>query len=218
MKRGAAMFKARRAVYLLAVGAMLSSISSGHSRERSPGYIPYALEQAVEGPQIIGEFLLGTASLNELTARHALLGHVAEWLSQTFNLPLIRAEPNLEQTPADELVALRYGTLRRRSVDGPTSAAPATPDPRSTVAVYVDNTIYLSKEWTGRTPADLSVLVHEMVHHIQSLGNIHDECPRAREKLAYAAQQRFLQIYERGLETEFEINPFTVLVNTTCGY
>jgi hypothetical protein len=211
------MFKARRAVYFLAVGVMLLSISSGYSRERPPGYVPYALEQAVTGPQIVGEFLLGTASLDELSARHALLGHVAEWLSQTFNLPLISAEPNLEQRSAEELVALRYGTLRG-SVDSPTSAAPATPDPRSTVAVYVDNTIYLSKEWTGRTPADLSVLVHEMVHHIQNVGNIHDECPRAREKLAYAAQQRFLQIYERDLETEFEINPFTVLVNTTCGY
>ena len=25
-------------------------------------------------------------------------------------------------------------------------------------------TIYLSPEWNGRTPAELSVLVHEMVH------------------------------------------------------
>src|SRR3954454_19526612 len=136
------MFNPRRAVYYVAVGAMLTSISSGYSGERPPGHIPYALEQAVTGPQIVGEFLLGTASLDELSARHALLGHVAEWLSQTFNLPLIRAEPNLEQRSAEELVALRYGQLRRRRGDAPTLVAPATPDPRSTVAVYVANTIY----------------------------------------------------------------------------
>ena len=45
-----------------------------------------------------------------------------------------------------------------------------------------------------------------------------DECPRQREKLAYAAQDKFLQLFGRGLEGEFEVNPFTLLVRTTCAY
>jgi hypothetical protein len=42
---------------------------------------------------------------------------------------------------------------------------------RDTVAIYVDpeRTIYLSNEWTGSGIAYLSVLVHEMVHHLQNL-------------------------------------------------
>jgi hypothetical protein len=62
------------------------------------------------------------------------------------------------------------------------------------------------------------VLVHEMVHHMQSLGGIHYECLREREKLAYAAQDKFLQLFGRSLENEFEVNPFTILVRSTCVY
>jgi hypothetical protein len=196
----------------------LCSAGFGRCDERPPGYVDHALEQAVAGPLIVSEFLLGAANLNEATARRALISHVAQWLTEEFNLPLVTAEPNIEFASSERIFALRYGALRVASAQNDASAPPAAPDPRSTVAVYVGNTIYLLEGWTGHTPADLSVLVHEMVHHIQNVGNIRDECPRAREKPAYAAQQRFLQLYERDLESEFEINPFTVLVNGTCGY
>jgi hypothetical protein len=88
------------------------------------------------------------------------------------------------------------------------------------VAIYVDaeKTIYLPEEWTGRTPAELSVLVHEMVHHIQNIGGIRYDCPRGREKLAYAAQDKFLQLFGLDLLSEFEVNGFTVLVRSTCAY
>jgi hypothetical protein len=41
---------------------------------------------------------------------------------------------------------------------------------REAVAVYDDltKTIFLPHSWKGETPADLSVLVHEMVHHLQN--------------------------------------------------
>ena len=99
-------------------------------------------------------------------------------------------------------------------------AIPAAAAQRTTVAIYIDGeqTIYLPEGWTGRTPAELSVLVHEMVHHLQNLGGLKHECPRAREKLAYAAQERWLKRFGRDLEGEFEINPFTVLVNSNCAY
>jgi hypothetical protein len=45
-------------------------------------------------------------------------------------------------------------------------------------------TIYLPKNWTGSTPAELSVLVHEMVHHLQGATKTKYECPQAREQLA----------------------------------
>ena len=54
---------------------------------------------------------------------------------------------------------------------------------REVVAVYHDatRTIFLSDAWTGASPADLSVLVHEMVHHLQNLAGLRYECPAARE-------------------------------------
>ena len=70
----------------------------------------------------------------------------------------------------------------------------------------------------GEALAELSVLVHEMVHHMQNLSGIRHECPRQREKSAYAAQDKFLRLFGRGLEGEFEVNPFAVLVRSTCAY
>ena len=74
-----------------------------------------------------------------------------------------------------------------------------------TVAVYIDGTeiIYLIEGWTGQTPADLSVLVHEMVHHFQYKLGLKHECPEDREKLAYAAQDRWLHLFGHNLEIGF---------------
>ena len=89
---------------------------------------------------------------------------------------------------------------------------------RDVVGVYDDQskTIYLSDKWKGRTPAELSILVHEMVHHLQNEAGLHYECTAAREKLAYEAQNKWLGLFGHDLESEFEINGLAVLVSTSC--
>ncbi|WP_428843149.1 DUF6647 family protein [Sinorhizobium terangae] len=90
----------------------------------------------------------------------------------------------------------------------------------SVVAVYDDEarTVYLPDGWTGKTPGELSVLVHEMVHHIQNVGGLKFACPEEREKTAFEAQKRWLGSFGSDLETEFGLDPFTVLVRTNCLY
>ena len=89
---------------------------------------------------------------------------------------------------------------------------------RDVVALYDDQTktIYLSDKWTGRTPAELSVLVHEMVHHLQNEAGTTYECPAEREKLAYEVQDKWLGLFGRNLEGEFEINGLALLISTSC--
>jgi hypothetical protein len=89
---------------------------------------------------------------------------------------------------------------------------------RDVVALYNDQTktIYLSDKWTGTTPSELSVLVHEMVHHLQNEAGTTFECPAEREKLAYEAQDKWLRLFGRNLEAEFEINGLALLVSTSC--
>ena len=86
------------------------------------------------------------------------------------------------------------------------------------VAVYDDSssTIYLALGWTGDTPAGLSVIVHEMVHHLQHEAGLKLACPEERERDAFAAQERWLAEFGTNLETEFEIDPFTLLARTSC--
>jgi hypothetical protein len=55
-----------------------------------------------------------------------------------------------------------------------------------------------------------------MVHHMQNLGNLKYACPEVREKLAFAAQEQWLELFDRTLASEFDLDPFTLLVRTSC--
>ena len=79
-------------------------------------------------------------------------------------------------------------------------------------------TIFLPDDWIGKTPAEQSVLVHEMVHHIQNLAQLQFECTMAREKSAYLAQDKWLRQFETRLEKEFDVDMFTVLISSACVY
>jgi hypothetical protein len=87
-----------------------------------------------------------------------------------------------------------------------------------TIAIYYDatRTIYLPEDWTGGTPAELSVLVHEVVHHFQNVLRLKYECPQEREKLAYIAQNRWLTQLGHSLEGDFHIDAFSLFVKTQC--
>jgi hypothetical protein len=40
----------------------------------------------------------------------------------------------------------------------------------------------------------------------------------AREKLAYIAQNRWLEQFGKDLETEFQVDMFTILISSACMY
>lgn len=135
----------------------------------------------------------------------ALLTAIVTWLAINFGLPASYEHPAIELLPATEIAELRYGASEARSR-------------RDVVAVYHDTkaTIYLADGWTGKAPAELSVLVHEMVHHLQKVGGLKYECPAAREELAYAAQDTWLGLFDRTLLDEFDIDRATLKLTTSC--
>lgn len=144
---------------------------------------------------------------------NALLTAIVLWLSANFGLPANYEHPKIEFAPTSKIVALRY--------QGLLDAAPQiAAGQRDVVALYdmSRRTIYLREDWTGNTPAELSVLVHEMVHHLQNASGQKFECPQAREQAAYAAQERWLGLFGHDLEHDFQIDPFTLLVTTHCAF
>jgi hypothetical protein len=151
----------------------------------------------------------------------ALPAAIETWLSMEFDLPAIREHPRLKLVSAAKIAALRFKGLLSNprtgiaANDHGTSSAPG-----DTVAVYHDatQTIYLPQGWSGNTPAELSVLVHEMIHHFQNVLGLKHECPQQREKLAYIAQDRWLSLFGHSLEDDFALDPFSLLVKTTCFY
>jgi hypothetical protein len=197
----------------------LSLTSAPAAEQKNQTAVDRALQQASEGNAVFAEFLLGTASVRETAAQQQLLARLDDWLAANFELARESALPKIAFASPAQIAALRYKGLAAASADV-TGFIPRTALERTTVALYLDaeKTIYLPDDWTGGSPAELSVLVHETVHHLQNLSGTHYECLRAREQLAYAAQDKFLQMFGRDLAGEFDVNPFTVLVRSTCAY
>jgi hypothetical protein len=148
------------------------------------------------------------------------LNEIARWLSENFELPYADEAPRLERVPPAQLYRLRYKALlplQSQAIGGEHS----TPLPeyrRELVAVYDDSsrTIYLPQGWTGATVAEQSVIVHEMVHHLQNVAGLKYECGGAREKPAYLAQAEWLKGHGLDLEREFEVDMFTVVAMSGC--
>ena len=153
----------------------------------------------------------------------SLLAMIALWLSFNFGLPAISEPPKVAIVSAQDILFKRYNASTPQAQQSLLSANRGnTTDDRKgrhAVAIYdqAAGTIFLTEGWSGKTPADLSVLVHEMVHHMQSANKMIYACPAAREELAYAAQDKWLRMFGRNLFDEFNLDAFTLKVSTTCG-
>jgi len=140
------------------------------------------------------------------------------WVSNQFDLPAMHEHPRIEFAPPAKIASLRFTDLLSdpgAQVDNRASSAQ-----QDTIAIYDDatRTIYLPEGWTGKTGAELSVLVHELVHHFQNVLALKYECPQEREKLAFLAQERWLGSSGHSLASDFDLDPFSLLVKTRCFY
>jgi len=150
-----------------------------------------------------------------------LLTAIVTWLSIGFGLPADYNPPRIEVVSPAKLAAVQFrgrGAAYTRALSGGGSHPARAASQRDVEALYDDSTrtIYLPEGWTGKTPAEVSVLVHEMVHHLQNVAGLKFECPQSREKLAYAAQNQWLARSGRNLMDEFDLDPLTVLLRTKC--
>jgi hypothetical protein len=157
-------------------------------------------------------FIVGISQLMPGSSAPAegLVPALAAWVASELEFPPVAELPSIQFASHKFLIELRHTA----------SVSEATFHPSDTVAVYDDRdgTIYLPEGWTGRTPAELSVLVHELVHHLQNKTGQRFACGAEREKAAYEAQQRWLTMFGRDLFQEFEVDAFTLLVRTNCGF
>jgi hypothetical protein len=129
--------------------------------------------------------------------------------------------PHVSLVPSAQLARMRYGVLLSDAGGkGADDHAAQTTNQREVVALYnnTTKTIYLADNWSGADAKEISVLVHEMVHHLQNIGKVQYACPEAREKPAYLVQDKWLQQHGLDLEKEFEIDKFTLVMNSACAH
>jgi hypothetical protein len=78
--------------------------------------------------------------------------------------------------------------------------------------------VVLPTQWDLRNPFHLSMLVHELVHHMQDASEAAYPCPAAKEREAYDAQQAWL--LSQGLNLfdndVIRINELFYVFATTC--
>ena len=191
-------------------GAHAADAARGAAAAKSP---PHKLVLAGTGYKV--DLAAPPVPARTPAEQHALMKAIVDWLAHEFGLPANHDYPTIQLTSAARITTFRF---TGRLSDRPEDRAAVPPGQREVVAAYDGGaqTIYLPAGWTGRTAAELSVLVHETVHHLQHLAGTRFECTQASETLAYAAQEKWLALFGRSLESEFEIDPFTRLVSTRC--
>jgi hypothetical protein len=188
---------------LLAV-ALVGTVNAQQSNP-NPRPMPPEFNWSLDEPIIRAEIVAGMAKLkrNEIPDE-AVMTSIVTWLSNALDLPAIYDHPRVERAPRIRLAAVLHNGefVSQESILSNYDAAKGT--------------IYLRDDWTGNTPEGTSILVHEMVHHLQHVAGAQYDCSQWREKLAYVAQERWLISYGRSLEKDFGIDPLTYLLTTEC--
>jgi hypothetical protein len=176
----------RRAALLLTVLATLSPEAGVGDQARLPDGDG---EAAFAGPGVPVE---------------ALAAAIGAWLGVAYDLP--RAP-----LPAIRFSSSAAMTELYRGADAVAAGG------RAVVALYdrQAQTIHLPQGWTGSSVAELSMLVHEMVHHLQQAAGHRPACPAQGEALAYEAQARWLA--EVGV-AEPAVDPLFVKLLAVCGF
>jgi len=192
---------------LCAVVFFLTAASTASAQYQTPADRPmplesnWSLDEPIVRDRIVTEMGgLGPANVpgpSELTS-------VVTWISNALGRPAIYDLPRVERVPKIRLAVVHYGDqfLSLHDVVSSYDAA--------------EKTIYLPEDWSGQTPAEISVLVHEMVHHLQNVAGDKFECSQWREKLPYVAQAKWLDSYGGSLERDFAIDPLSYLLTTEC--
>ncbi|MGF1625640.1 MAG: DUF6647 family protein [Alphaproteobacteria bacterium] len=134
-----------------------------------------------------------------------LIALMLAWLAASFGLPADVGPPSVRFMTPEALVAIRYGSPN----------AAGDPD---VIALYDDETgtVLLRVGWDGRDVADSSVLVHELVHHVQNVAQLSYPCPAARERLAYEAQARWLALFGHDLDSAFGLDEAMLKLSFVC--
>ena len=129
------------------------------------------------------------------------------WISQVSGLPLPADTPEIERVdPA------RIATL----ASGPGAADPETESGYLALYHADSQTVLLRRDWDMRDLRDRSVLVHELVHHMQAAAGREYVCKGAMEREAYEVQSAWLEARGADFYEVMKMNGLFLYAVTRC--
>ena len=192
--------------YLSAILLMLALVAPANAQKLNERPMPPEFSWAVDEPIVRNSIIVGLRALNRgESPDEATMTNVVTWLSNVLGLPAVYDHPRIERLPKTVLAQWSQGDQL-----GPSSYG--------IMSRYDDGrrTIHLPADWRGDSPAEISILLHQVVHHLQNVGGLRYGCPEERQKLAYLAQEKWLVAFGTGLKEKFAIDGDTFLFLTEC--
>lgn len=142
-----------------------------------------------------------------------IMALIGKFLAGKLEFPALARLPRVEFASSARIVAIRYKSLSSEPERLWFNGRPNALD-----MVYDDaqGVIYLSEYWTGGSPAELSVLLHGLVNHMQREHGLTYACVQEREEVAFAAQEAWLKQFGRTLSDTFGLDEATYMLSTQC--
>jgi hypothetical protein len=112
----------------------------------------------------------GKASATVAPVQPRDLAALVDWIASELGLPAVVESPRVVLVAPERLSHMR-AVAAASATQGAATGVERSPD---LVAFYDDakKTIYLPLGWSATSPAAVSILVHEMVHHIQNVAEL----------------------------------------------
>ena len=85
------------------------------------------------------------------------------------------------------------------------------------LGLYANGVMWLRDDWSPQSPLDVSVLLHELVHHMQAQANVEYPCRGKMEKVAHEAQFAWLEAAGLDPYETIGLNQLYYVMVTTCG-
>jgi hypothetical protein len=129
------------------------------------------------------------------------------WISQVSGLPLPETVPEITRVEPARIASLAHG---------PGVADPTTKSGYLALYHADSATVLLRSDWDLRDLRDRSILVHELVHHLQAEAEREYVCKGAMEKEAYDIQAAWLEDRGADLLEVMNMNSLFLFAVTRC--
>jgi len=139
---------------------------------------------------------------------NALMLAMMSWIASVSDLSEPAGAPEVRRLPAAEIAERARPPDARQPHAG-----------ERYVALYRSetDTILVQRDWSRERLRDRSILLHELVHHMQDAAGRSYACPGVREREAYGLQRRWLERRGGSLRETLGINALHLVLVTRCG-